>query len=325
MLGGVLVGSLALGCDDSSQRQSGPKVGSRAIAPAVVDMVAKRDGLEPAEAELYVEQTLRWVADAERQAAQAGAEPTPLLTDARAEHLRRAAAARVWLDDVFEPAHRVEDIQASDPAFVQAANSSRFKHPRVHVVCQLVAAPSGKFEGPDATAELIKAAEDEAWRERAKARFDPVAARLKRYMNPSDPQGCTLVRKLMRFEDVEADGVTLRIESGGFDLDACAQPRDADGTCSKPMWASEWSEEVAKASGPQVLPTFSSRFGFHLVMVVEVREASDPSDPDVADEIRTAIGPQWSFDAFQTTLAQFREKRAVRVATDPSAAAAQGQ
>lgn len=285
-------------------------------------MVAQRDGLDDAQAQRYVEQTLRWAADAEREAEAVGAEPRPLLTKARREHLERSAAARVWLDDVFEPTHRNENIPQSDPAFMGAAQSNRFNHPRIHMVCQLVAAPSGEFdEGPAGREALLKVAADEAWQARAKARFDPVAARLQLYLDPKDPQGCTLMQKLMRFEQSNADGVVLRIESGGFDLDACAEARKEDGSCASPTWVPEWTREVAKASGPKVLPPFSSRFGFHLVMVLDVREANDPSDPEVASRIRDEIGPKWRYDAFNATLATFREKRTVRIATDLESAA----
>ncbi len=270
-------------------------------------MVAARDDLSQADARAYVDDVIRLAAAAEAERTRVP-DPPDALTEARRRFLRRAAQARVWLHDVFEPTHRAEDIDASDPVLTRALASSKHVHPRVHLLCQLVAVPSG-FD--DDRAGLLAQAADPQWQARAATRFEPVANRLQRYVRADDPQACRLMGKLLRFETQDADGVVLRVETKGFDLDACTR-RAADGTCEEPQWASEWVEQVARAEPPGFIPAFRSRFGHHLVFVLEVLPSQRLEEPDTLATVRTQIRPAWRAALLDAAIDSFRKKWAVR-------------
>ena len=299
----------ALGCSSGGSDDVVAQVAGKAVHASVVQMVAERDGLSSQQARRRVDDTLRLAAAA--QAETTGAK----LSDTRQAHLRRAAAARLWLKEDFEPRHRVQDIQASDPAFKQAMASQRNVHPKLHAVCQLVVAPTaGEDEGVDIVLERAK---DPAWRARARPMFDAATERLQRYVKPGDPDACALMVRLLRFETQERDGVSLRIEQGGFDLDACAKEAD-DGSCAQPQWVPEWTEQVRKGEAAQFLPGFETRFGYHLVYVRDILPNRPADDPETAQAVREAIHPAWQRDSFARYIDAARERKAVRMAGSKS-------
>ncbi len=272
-------------------------------------MVAARDGLELDEATQYVADVDRLVAAAEAEQAKL-ADPPPLVTAARDRFLRRAALGRTWLHDVFEPEHTAADIALDHPVMEKAMRSPTNIRPKLYMLCQLVAVPSG-FED-DRDGMFAKAAES-AWKATAKARIEPVEARLRRYIRPEDPQSCRLMGKMLRFVDKDADGVKLRVESKAWDLDACAK-RDADGSCAEPQWAPEWVENIDGHTEPGFLPLFETRFGYHLVFLIEVLDAAPKDDPATMQATREAALDAWRAAEFDATLDRLRKKRAVKLA-----------
>ncbi len=303
---------LVAGCNGAGAPAGEPlaRVGDEVVDASVVRMVAERDGVDEAEARERVADTLRAVAAARRAAAQEP-EPAPLVEPTREEHLLRAARARVWLHDDFEPEHGVDAIPDDDPLLAQTKASAKFVHPRLHLLCQLVAVPS---EGTT-LAEMIDIASDPAWMEKARARFEPAAERLQRYVRPEDPDACGLMPKLLRFDQREGDGVTLRIEAQAFDLDACEERAD-DGSCKTPSFLPDWTERVRAAEPPGFIPPFSTRYGWHLVFVQEVLPERSLDDPETIAWLRREVHPRWQHQAFQQYIDRLRERRAVRIA-DP--------
>ncbi|MBX7082867.1 MAG: hypothetical protein K1X88_26920 [Nannocystaceae bacterium] len=283
-----------------------------AASDEVVAMVAARDGLTPAAARQRVDQQ-RALALAAIEAA--GDEPA--LPPERLAHLLRTARARLLIETAFEPTHRAADIGARDPMLTAARNQPRHVHPTIHHVCQVIAEPPGELQG-DA---LATATADPQWRARATAVLEAVRRHVEATVPPGDPQACSLLLADLPFERPEPGGpstdpqVMLRGESGGgFDLDACAAPREADGSCSQPSFAPEWTEAVRVGAVPGLRGPFPTRFGMHLALVVQVLPRRLPEDPEFETSLREAIAPQWRAQQFEQWLAGLRREHAALLA-----------
>jgi len=268
-------------------------------------MIARRDELDPSVAEQKVVETLRLVAAAKR--AVGGEAATALVTEPRARYLTRSALARVWLTDDFEARHGPEDIPNDSPRLRQARMDPRLSHPEIVSICQLVAKPADVKDPKDFEAIT----NDPAWRERARARFEPAAEHVQRYVPADRPDTCELMRNAMVFETETAEGIQLKVETGGFDLDACAKQAD-DGTCAQFRFASEWVNQVRGAPTHKYLPAFETRFGSHLVYIDTIVPASEPDDA----ELRKIVHPQWQRETFATYLEELREYKAVKIQFD---------
>lgn len=307
---GVVLLASSLGCTQTQSHRSEEvvaRIDAEPVHASVVEHVARRDGLDLQAARLQVEDTLRLYAAARARQAET-TEPEPLVTPRRREHLVRGAKARLYLEEKFEPDHRAEDIPADHDLMAQAAATSRLVHPRIHWLCQLVAKPTG-LEG-DA---LFERAKDPEWMAKARARFEPVAERMRRYIPVGDAEACSMMKRMLRWETKEADGVTLKIDAQGFVLDACLEKAE-DGTCAKPQWAPEWTEEVERMQAPGFAEAFQTRFGLHLVYLAEVADAQLLEDPGTDALLREAVLPAWRRGALRDLLAELRHKRAVKFA-----------
>lgn len=277
-------------------------------------MVATRDRITPEAAAAYVEETALLAARA-RSERDALPDPPPLVAPDRRAFLERGALARLWMQESFEPAHQAEDISANDPLLTRALASAKHVRPELYMLCQLVAVPSG-FD--DDREGLFAKAKDPDWQATARARIDTVSARMKRYVRVEDPQACQLMAKLLRFETRDDGQVTLSVESKAFDLDACAETA-SDGSCAQPQWAPEWVDAVRPHHEPGFLPTFETRFGYHVVFLVDVLEAASADDPDVQAAVREAILDPWRATALDAELDALRKRWAVRVVTGDGA------
>lgn len=286
-------------------------VGDEVLDASVVEQVALRDGITVQEARQHVADTLRIVAAARAEQGDA-AEPTALLAPHRRAHLLRAARARLWLESEFEPTHRPDDIPADHPLLVKARNSRKHIHPRIHLVCQVIAMPGEDLEPGARSARTA----DPTWREQAQARLAPLADRLRRSLPADDPDPCELITRWVHLEPRELDDVRFRVESGGFDLKACAEPADGGG-CKTPQFVPAWTGPVSQAEAPGFLEPFFTEFGLHLVHVVDILPARSLDDPGTDAYLREQVHPRWQREAFETTVHRLREKRAVRM-TSPA-------
>jgi hypothetical protein len=275
----------------------------------VVEWVAERDGISQEKARRYVEDTLLFVA-ARRE--QTPAEQDDALSQSRLEHLRRQTKAWLWLKRVFEPAHQPKDIPDDAPELVRARTNPKLVHPRLHRLCQIVAVPNDDDpERRNATAK------SRAWLAATRSLFDRVADRFTKMIHASDPDPCTLMKRLLGFATTETDTVELRFESGAFHLDACARTRE-DGSCAEPRWATEWTERVAQGTSAGFLPVFATRFGLHLVFLVEVLPERTLADPQTDAFLRDEVSSLWRRNRFEARLRQLWEQYAVQVAAGPS-------
>jgi hypothetical protein len=304
----------ATACGDRERGRAEPPlafVGDEPVHRVVVEHVAARDGVDADEAR-------RRVADVHRLVARAKAEqegiddPADLVPPHRVRHLERTARARLWLETDFEPRHRPEDIPDDDAKLVQARASRLHIHPVVHMVCQLIAMPPDDLDHDDREAM----ARDPKWRAHAEALLDPVAQRLRLHLPPDEDEPCKQIQGWMRFEAGD-DRVRFRVESGGFDLEACAERAD-DGSCAAPAFSPRWTEPVSHAEGRGFLPPFFTEFGLHLVYVIEIRPARSLDDPDTDAYLRAQVHPDWQRLAFARYVQRLHEKHAVRIA--PSSA-----
>lgn len=292
-------------CACPGEREGAPASGEQPRPDeTLVQLVAERDDVSPQRARQYIEDVRRMAAAARKQ--QGVLDP---LDEERREHVRRAARARVWLDEDFEPRHRPQDIPSEHPLLQQALGDLRLFHPRLHIVCQLVAKPA-QFEDRD---DLVQRAAEPGFKQRAQKALEPVAQRVQRYVPTGDPEACQLANSLMRWMKTERDGVRIDFEQGAFDLDACAKTAP-DGSCIEPALAPEWTEQVRAAQAPGFLPPFETRFGWHLVYVREIAEAHEPPEAEKKQEAAQHIHPKWRAEAFDAYLDQLRKQASVKIA-----------
>jgi hypothetical protein len=277
-------------------------VGGEPIDPLVVAHVAARDGLDEASARAKVVQTLQLVA-----AARAELGEDAELDPARASQLRRTALARLVLHEEFEPTHRPEDIPADDPLLVRARAPGRYSHPVLHDVCQVIVVP--KDAAPE-TWESITA--DPAWRARAEELMAPAIRHLRDLVDLSDPHACELVARDVPLEKKNGDGIELRYERLGFDLESCNVPRDADGTCSAPTLDPTWVATVREGEVPGWRGPFFTRFGVHFAFVQQVVPAILPEQAGFEQSVRAAIHREWEVRELQSWLAALRTEYAAQ-------------
>jgi hypothetical protein len=310
-VGLIVLAAVAIGCGarrEDTRGQPLARIGGEVLDASVVQWIADRDGLTFEDARAKVADTLRLVAAARSDAIE--------LSPERREYLRRGALARLWLHTRYEPEHGPEDIPGDDPLLERARADHRHVHPKLHRICQLLAVPAGEHEAEEART----IAESEGWRARALRRFEPAAERMRAYVQTRDPQACEEMTGLLRFEQREADDVVLRVESAAFVLDACAQTDEA-GQCRVPRWVPEWVEQVEQAEQvgtPGFLPPFWTRFGRHLVFVLDVMPARELDDPQTEAYLREVTHPAWSRNAFDEEVERLHAKHTVRRA-DPRA------
>lgn len=279
------------------------------LPTSVVEMVAERDGVSAADAQAHIrEVALLWAAARAEQGERV--DPPPLLTEARDRFVRRGALARLWMHDRFEATHGVAEIPDDDPIYARALASPKNVRPRLSMLCQIVAVPAG-FDDRDA---MIEKAKDPQWQATAKTRIDAIADRMQRYVRPEDPQSCRLMGKLMRYEDKDDGVVKLSVESKAFHLDACIR-EDLSGNCLEAKWAAEWVANVRPHTEPGFIPPFQTRFGYHLVFLVQVLEPASADDPATIAATREAVLGPWRAASYDRALDALRKKWAVKVVT----------
>ncbi len=272
-------------------------------------MVAQRDALSDAAAREHIHE-VALLAEAARAEQDSRVDPPPLLTEARERFIRRGALARLWMHDAFEATHGVGDIADDDPIFTRALASPKHVRPRLSMLCQVVAVPAG-FDDREA---MLERAKDPQWQATAKTRIDAIADRMQRYVRPEDPQSCRLMGKLMRYEDKDDGVVKLSVESKAFDLDACVR-EDLSGACLEPKWAQEWVDKVRPHTEPGFIEPFRTRFGYHVVFLVQVLEPAPAEDPATIAATRAAILGPWRAASYDRELDALRKKWAVKVVT----------
>ncbi len=293
------------------------RVGGLPLDAVVVEHLAARDGLEPDQARARAVDTLRLVAagrDAQR--ARDGA-AGPVLAPRRAEHQRRAALARLWLTERFEPAHGPGDVPDDDPRLVRARQDPRLVHPELHVACQVVVQPPADDGGTPTDAAAITG--DPAWRRAAEQALAPVLARIDRNVPEGDPEACRLLEREVELSG-PGDDPRLRVTMervGGFDLDACVQT-DAAGTCTQPRFDPTWTAVVRALPAPGRSTPFFTRFGLHVVELEARMPAQPEGDPATEAALRRAVLDPWRTEALARALAELGRARTVRM-IDPAA------
>ena len=294
----------------------------------VVELIMARDGLDEAQATARAIETLRLVAA--RRAEIAAREQPPTYPDeldpARREQLERAALVRLWLDEVFEPAHEAQDIpqrviqqNLADPSLTR-----RLFHPELYFVCQALLVPAEMVD----KRHVEPPTEEEAkqrWRAAAGQAFAPFIARVDRIADDLlATDDCSLLGRLVggseRTFETEVGAVTMRFEQFAF---APSQAENFD-----PEWVASVISRpdlTAHTVGERrIVGPFPTRFGLHLVIVgnIEPAQLEDGSMPP--DELKAAreqllrgeIEQTWRANQLMQTLAEIRDRRVVRLSPE---------
>jgi hypothetical protein len=324
----LLTAALALGCGDDAQRERdvvARVVGEGqdlALERAVVEMIMERDGLDEAQAKARAIETLRLVAARRAEIAARERPPTheDELDPARREQLVRAAMVRLWLDEVFEPAHEAEDIpqRVVEQNLADPSVRRRLFHPELYFVCQALVVPAEVVDGRNVEPPTEPEAA-QRWRAAAEQAFAPFVARVQRLapdLLASDD--CSLLGKLVggseRSFETEAGAMTMRFEQFAF------APSEVD------SMDPEWLATVTAPSQTErrIIGPFPTRFGLHVVVVGNVEPAQLPDGSLPAKELAAAreqllrreIEEVWRADQLQRTLAEVRDRRVVRLSPE---------
>lgn len=301
------------GCPDKAEPSRRPvaRIGALVLDASVVEQIATRDGLSETEARQRALSTLRLAAAGRQQHAASGEDPGPVLSERRATHLRRAARARLWLEERFEPAHGPDQIPADDPRLVRARLDPRLVHPEIHSVCQVVVEPPN-VDDLDAKAEITA---DPQWQDAARATLVPVLKRIERTVPLGDPEACRLIGLQVQLSEALTDP-RLQLsfpKPGGFDLDACIQIRPSDGHCLQPRFDPQWTAVVRAMETASLSAPLFTRFGLHVVYLHERLPAQPADDPATESVVRASVLDAWRAEQLDLRLQQMSQRRSVRM------------
>ena len=304
-----LAALLGIGCGGAAEpRQPVARIGELVLEAAVVDAIAKRDGLSEDEARTRGLETLRLVAAARAEQVQRG--EAPGLTERRADHLRRSARSRLYVSEVFEPEHGPDAIADDDPLLARARADPMMVHPQLHRVCELVIQPS---EATDPESMSAQIAEPE-WQRAARSALDPVLARVQRHVPVGDHEACKLLQQTIDLNGaLEDPSLILKFPPpGGVDLSACAKTDDS-GRCIERQFHENWASAVRSTEAPGFSEPFFSPYGLHVVYVDGVMEGRSLADPDTDAFLRQSVLDAWRAQQFDQRLGALSKKRAVRM------------
>lgn len=268
---------LGLGCGAKrsavASGESLAEVGDQKLLREYVAHVAARDELDEAAARAKVAETLRLVAMRREQLGDAAE-----LQPARESHIRGAALVRAYLKSVFEPAHGADVIDDDyvAPWFDDPTGLARFYHPQLHYVCQIIVVP-GQEEGATST---TLAPDSDAWRAGAQAFAEPIFRRFReREIDLAQEEECVLFNTMFSREvQASPDGAYMaRFEQGVFDI---ALPD---------RWVAEWVDALEQHGTTGFVPTFTTKYGLHLVMVLKIMPDTRVEPPDGTDAEKRAV------------------------------------
>ncbi|PRQ04384.1 hypothetical protein ENSA5_07870 [Enhygromyxa salina] len=325
----MALGLLGLGCGDERERERDvvARVAGEGqeleLERSVVELIAAREGVGEDDARERALATLRLVAArrAELAARDQPPEHPDDLDPARREQLERAAIARLWLDEVFEPSHRAADIPQKivDQNMADPAMTRRLFHPELWFVCQALVVPAEQSEGRNVKPPQLETDEAAAlaWRAAAGEAFSPLVARVE-LLEPDlvADESCSVLGRIVgtsqRSFETPAGAVTLRFERFAF------APSEAE------SFDPAWVEAVTARPEPGVVGPFPSQFGLHLVIVSKIEPALLADESMPADELLAAREAQlreelesaWQIEQLQQALAKARDRRVVRLSPE---------
>ncbi len=323
----AFVGGIVGGCGESRRTERDivatidTPAGALELDQRVVEDIAAREKLDEGEARERALDQLRLVAArrVELDERETAPEHPDDLDPARREHLERAALARLWLREVFEPAHaagtipeRVIQQNLADPSLTQ-----RLFHPTLWFVCQALIVPSDKGEDGRSIKAPTEGEAGERWQADAGRAFAPLVARVEAVADELVAnEDCSVLANIVgaskREFESDSGGLTIRYERFVF---APSEAQNFDQT---------WVETVTERAEPHVVGPFATQFGLHLVVVNRIEPASLPAGSMPADQLaaareaklRAELEQAWRADQLQRTLAEARDRRVVRLAAE---------
>lgn len=288
----------------------------------VVEHIATERELSEAEARELALDRLRYVAARREELAghQTPPEHPDDLDPARREHLERAALVRLWLREVFEPAHTGAKI----PARVVAQNMAdpsltrRLFHPELWFICQVLIVPAEKDDDGRNVKPPSEGDAATRWQADAAEVFAPMVDRIQTVADDLyGNRDCSVMGRIAgaseRSFTTDSGELSLRFESFAFAPDKAAGSFDAI-----------WVEQVTARAEPHVAGPFTTQFGLHLVVVTKIEPASLADDSQPPEQLaaareaamRTELEQVWRANQLQRTIIEARDRRVVRMAAE---------
>ena len=259
-------------------------------------MIADRNQIDSDAARVLAEDTLRLARSRLRSLSTQrwdAASHTGELSPPHIDNLTRTRAARLWLSEYFESEFGSDDI----PEAIVSENirSPKYFHKRLHALCNVMMVSSER----DDDGRPISAPTSSAWRTLAKDSLLAITTRLRRWLpDPSTERTCKLLKRLVgRHEGTYAAGeLTLRIESGVMDV------------CRRDIWDAGFVDALCQpADTPGWYGPFDTRFGVHMVAVLEVKPERLPNDDERRRFVREAMLEAWRAQKLEKLLSRSRQ------------------
>ncbi|MGB1701106.1 MAG: hypothetical protein ACPHRO_14200, partial [Nannocystaceae bacterium] len=213
----------------------------------------------------------------------------------------RAALARLWLTEEFEPNHGVDQI----PKEAYQSMLPRASGHQVSKLCQVILLP----EGLDDEARTARAESDE-FRALVEETAEGIAAAVRKYVaKPTSKRPCGVFNQVVRAtagpSDVNIpDGVELRLEGAAMEV------------CREELWVKPWVDAVCPVKEFSTIGPVWTKFGAHIVTVIE---AIPPASTDEAARDRRARElalTSWRIERLQAELERLRQRFDVAVSRE---------
>ncbi len=213
----------------------------------------------------------------------------------------RATLARLWLTEVFERDHGSESL----PAEAYSAELRRIQFGRVSKLCQVILMPKG-LEG-DALTERTQSAE---FREVVRGPANDLTALLRTFVTDnSRTKPCEIFQRVVhtyagpRNQNIP-EGITIKLESAAMD------------TCNEELWVKPWVDAVCPVEEFSTLDPVWTKYGAHVVTVLDVLPASTLSAEEQDSLAREQATPAWRTKRLAAELERLAQRFDVGMSRD---------
>ncbi len=219
------------------------------------------------------------------------------------EFQARAALARLWLTEVFEPNNGPEDL----PAEAYAEELRRASMGRISKVCQIILMPDD-LEG-DARVERAQSPE---FRDLVREPANELTALMRTFITDNKRKRPCDIFKQVAYAYAGQDkanlpeGVRIKVEATA--LEACNEDR----------FVKAWVDAVCPVETFSTLDPVWTEYGAHVVTVLEVIPASNRSGQDLDLLARERATPRWRINRLAKEVERLGQRFDVGVSRDLS-------
>lgn len=298
-LGGALLGATLFACEASAPPEATLTID--APPPAVLEMIAERDGVTPEEAARTYEAVIL-LSDSFRARQEDPARRQR--EDASAwTYQSRAILARLWLKEVFE---REVDADSVPPEFA-ARFRDEVDHPKLHLACQVIVMPTGP-----ADEAMFARAKQEDFRAAAAPLAERIAANARGFFAPGkSPADCDSFTRIVNAtvppSQPLAEGLRLKQEQSVFP------------SCDRDRFVEGWVDAMCPVDAPGVIGPFWTDFGAHVVYVAEVLPTTEGTPASYEAAARNAALDAWRTEEFPRALYRVLQRLDVQIFENPEA------